>query len=62
MVPDEVTDEHHADIAMITDVLGDEGLRKKLRDSTSSSALYKILVEGNGKTTVADQLQTAHGS
>jgi PTS system nitrogen regulatory IIA component len=62
MVPNEVTDDHHADIAMITDILGDEGLRQRLRDATSSSALYKILVGGRAAAAVPDRLKTAHGS
>ncbi len=62
IVPHEVTDEHHADIAMITDILSDEGLRQRLRDATSSSALYEILVGGRGTAPVPDQLKTAHGS
>ena len=62
MVPSEVTDDHHADIAMITGVLGDEELRQKLRDATSSRELYRILVGGRAAGTVPDQLKTAHGS
>jgi PTS system nitrogen regulatory IIA component len=58
MVPKEVTDSHHADIAMITDRLSDAGLRHKLREATSSSALYKALIGGNGAD-LADQPKTA---
>ncbi len=61
MVPQEVTDSHHADIAMVTDLLGDEGLRQELRKATSSSALYKLLIEA-GKASGSDQLKTAHGN
>jgi PTS system nitrogen regulatory IIA component len=61
MVPKEVTDSHHADIAMVTDLLGDDELRRSLREATSSSALYKLLIEA-GKASVPDQLKTAHGN
>jgi PTS system nitrogen regulatory IIA component len=61
MVPTEVTDSHHADIAMITTLLGNGDVRSKLREATSSSALYKALLDGS-RGFVPDQLQTAHGS
>jgi PTS system nitrogen regulatory IIA component len=61
MVPEQVTDSHHADIAMIASLLGDAGLRSRLRAATSSSDLYKVLLAGSN-TVVPDQLQTAHGN
>ena len=61
MVPEQVTDSHHADIAMIAKLLGDAGLRSRLRAATSSSDLYKVLLAGSN-TVVPDQLQTAHGN
>lgn len=61
MVPKEVTDSHHADIAMITDRLSDAGLRRRLREATSSSALYKALIDGS-EPGLADQPKTAHGN
>ena len=61
MVPQDVTDSHHADIAMVTDLLGDERLRQELRKATSSSALYKLLIEA-GKASGSDELKTAHGN
>ena len=61
MVPHEVTDEHHADIAMITELLGDDALRGKLREATSSSALYKILI-GSSKASAPKQLKMAQGN
>ena len=61
MVPTEVTDSHHADIAMITTLLGNADVRSKLREATSSSALYRALLDGSSGF-VPDQLQTAHGS
>lgn len=62
MVPTEVTDSHHADIAMITARLRDAGLRRSLREATSSSALYKALVDDGSGTAPAEQLKTAHGT
>jgi PTS system nitrogen regulatory IIA component len=61
MVPKDVTDIHHADIAMVTELLGDDELRQRLREATSSSALYRLLIDA-GKASVPDQLKTAHGS
>ncbi|MDH3587373.1 MAG: PTS sugar transporter subunit IIA [Gammaproteobacteria bacterium] len=61
MVPREVTDMHHADIAMITNLLGNGELRSKLREATSSSALYNTLLDGT-RASVPDRLQTAHGN
>ena len=61
MVPTEVTDSHHADIAMITNLLGDAGLRSRLRAATSSSDLYKALLAGSN-TAVPGQLKTANGT
>jgi PTS system nitrogen regulatory IIA component len=61
MVPGEVTDNHHADIAMITDRLSDADLRRRLREATSSSALYNALVDGSGADP-AGQLKTAQVS
>jgi PTS system nitrogen regulatory IIA component len=61
MVPKEVTDSHHADIAMITNLLGNEDLRSKLREATSSSDLYSALVDGT-RVAAPDRLQTVHGN
>lgn len=61
MVPTEVTETHHADIAMITGLLGNENLRSKLREATSSSALYDTLLDGSPDA-APNRLQTAHGS
>ncbi len=46
MVPAKVDESHHADIRMIASVLGDLGLRGRLRDASSSSELYKSLLHG----------------
>jgi PTS system nitrogen regulatory IIA component len=61
MVPEAVTDSHHADIDMITSLLSDAGLRSRLRAATSSSALYKALLAGSN-TSVPDELKAAHGN
>jgi PTS system nitrogen regulatory IIA component len=61
MVPTEVTESHHADIAMITNLLGNADVRSKLREATSSSALYRALLDGSSAF-APDQLQTAHGN
>ena len=61
MVPEEVEDSHHADIAMITGLLRDAGLRERLREANSSSALYKALLNG-AEISAPDQLQSAHGT
>ena len=61
MVPEDVTESHHADIAMVTELLGDDGLREKLREATSSSVLYRLLVEA-ARSSVPDQLRAADAS
>ena len=61
MVPNEVTDSHHADIAMITELLDDDEVRCKLREATSSSALYRVLIDSS-KASAPDQLKIAHGN
>lgn len=58
MVPAQLNDTHHADISMITSVLGDVGLRGRLRDATSSSELYESLLHGS-KLSAPGQLHTA---
>jgi PTS system nitrogen regulatory IIA component len=61
VVPREVTDSHHDDITMITGLLSDAELRSRLREATSSSALYGTLIDA-GSTAAPDQLQTVHGN
>jgi PTS system nitrogen regulatory IIA component len=46
MVPQAVTDSHHADIEMIAALLGDAGLRGRLRSATSSRELFESLLHG----------------
>jgi PTS system nitrogen regulatory IIA component len=43
IVPAEVDDSHHADISSITELLGDEALRARLREANTSSELYDAL-------------------
>jgi len=61
VVPKEVTEDHHADIAMLTGLLKDPDLRRTLREATSSSALYRALLDG-GNSAIADPPKTAQGS
>ena len=46
MVPEALTDSHYADIEMIAALLGDAGLRGRLRSATSSRLLFESLVHG----------------
>jgi hypothetical protein len=46
---------------MLTDLLADAALRQRLRQATSSSALYKLLIEA-GRSSAPGHLKTAHGS
>ena len=46
IVPNTLTDSHYADINMITGLLGDAGLRGRLRSATSSRELYQSLLHG----------------
>ena len=61
MVPAELNNSHHADIKMITSLLGDVGLRGRLRTATSSSELYDSLLHG-GNLSSPGPLQTARGT
>ena len=46
IVPSIVDDRHLADVKLITEILGDEGLRARLREMNSSSDLYAALING----------------
>ena len=46
VVPEDLDDTHFADIKMITSVLGDDGLRARLRESNTSNDLYDALLNG----------------
>ncbi len=61
VVPSELDDSHYADIKMVTGVLADEGLRSRLRGTSSSKELYKALISGS-ELFVPGPLQKAQGS
>ena len=61
MVPSQLDATHYADINMITSILGDVGLRARLRDANTSSDLYAALMDG-GRRVRPDDLKTAQGS
>jgi len=46
MVPLKLEDNHYADIKMITSLLGDAGLRGRLREASTSTDLYESLLHG----------------
>ena len=46
LVPENLDETHRADINMITTVLGDDGLRERLREARTSSELYESLLNG----------------
>ncbi|MFQ5609061.1 MAG: PTS sugar transporter subunit IIA [Woeseiaceae bacterium] len=48
LVPRDLDDSHLADIKVITSVLGDDGLRERLRECHSSNDLYETLLQGSG--------------
>jgi PTS system nitrogen regulatory IIA component len=48
LVPEDIDESHRADIKLITDVLADDGLRARLRESSTSNDLYTSLLGGSG--------------
>ena len=46
IVPAEIDDIHRTDIKLVTDVLGDAGLRARLREMNTSGDLYDALING----------------
>jgi PTS system nitrogen regulatory IIA component len=56
MVPEELSPESRPDIAMVSGLLADEGLRTRLRATTSSRALYESFLAA------ADQAQAVSSS
>lgn len=46
MVPENLDESHHDDIALITKILSDESLRARMRSAGSSSELYEALLTG----------------
>ena len=57
MVPADLDESHYADIRLVTGVLGDEVLRARLRDASTSNDLYRALIEGEAGS--PDELQSA---
>ena len=61
MVPKEINESHQANISSIADLLGDQTLRQKMRDATTSNELYDSLIDGSVATVIMD-LKSAQGS
>jgi PTS system nitrogen regulatory IIA component len=61
MVPKEINESHQANICSIADLLGDQTLRQKMRDATTSNELYDSLIDSSVATVVID-LKSAQGS
>ena len=61
MVPTELNDDHYSDIKMITRIMADEGLRSRLRGTTSSKELYDALLNGSALV-MPDPVRAAQGS
>ena len=54
MVPKEINESHEANIRSIADLLGDQTLRQKMRDATTSNELYDSLIDSSVATVVID--------
>ena len=50
MVPQDLSDEDHAEIKRVAEMLRNEDLRERLRAMNSSSDLYDALIAGEGKS------------
>jgi len=61
MVPKEINESHQANISSIADLLGDQTLRQKMRDATTSNELYDSLIDSSVATVIMD-LKSAQGS
>jgi PTS system nitrogen regulatory IIA component len=61
MVPKKINESHEANIRSIADLLGDQTLRQKMRDATTSNELYDSLIDSSVATVVID-VKTAQGS
>ena len=61
MVPKEINESHQANICSIADLLGDQTLRQKMRDATTSNELYDSLIDSSVATVVID-VKSAQGS
>lgn len=49
MVPGELDESHHSDIALITGLMRDESLRSRLREANTSKGLYEALFAGQDR-------------
>ena len=61
LVPEDLDESHLADIKLITGVLGDDGLRARLREANTSNDLYRSFLDG-AALTVPQGRQAAQGS
>ena len=61
LVPKKLDETHYADINMITRALGDDGLRERLRESSSSNDLYDALIS-SCELAAPQNLQAAQSS
>ena len=61
MVPKEINESHQANIRSIADLLGDQILRQKMRDATTSNELYDSLIDSSVATVVID-VKSAQGT
>lgn len=60
MVPGELDESHRSDIALITGLMRDESLRSRLREASTSKALYEALFTGQGRP--ESRLRTARNA
>ena len=61
MVPEKINESHQANIRSIADLLGDQILRQKMRDATTSNELYDSLIDSSVATVIID-LKSAQGT
>lgn len=57
LVPSDIDNSHHDEIKKIAGALGDEGLRMRLRECSTSNDLYEALIDGC-KLSVPQEWQT----
>ncbi len=58
ILPSELEDEDFADIRLVSEILSDEALRKRLRAINSSKDLYEALVSAYSSATADEQCRT----
>lgn len=61
LVPEELEDDHYADVNLVTCILGDEQMRARLRECNTSNELHETLLAGCGLWEPEDA-QLAQGS